>query len=74
LACCFTAVKAGNLAAYEDTDAASLVAVYRIGLAKNHPFVDGKKRAGFLALNGYRLCASQIKAIKAISAVSRPES
>ena len=54
-----------NLAAYEKPDAAALAASYAVGLAKNHAFVDGNKRAGFLAaglflyLNGRRMVASQ---------------
>ena len=61
-----------NLVAYADADAppdvAALAASYTIGLAKNHPFVDGNKRAAFLAtglflyLNGYRLEATQAEA------------
>lgn len=61
-----------NLLAYADPaappDVAALAASYAVGLAKNHPFVDGNKRAAFLAtglflyLNGYRLNASQADA------------
>lgn len=57
-----------NLVAYGDPDAADLAASYASGLAKNHPFVDGNKRAAFLAvgmflyLNGYRLQATQADA------------
>ncbi len=61
-----------NLLAYADPatppDFAALAASYTVGLAKNHPFVDGNKRAAFLAtglflyLNGYRLTASQADA------------
>jgi death-on-curing protein len=57
-----------NLALYEQPDAASLAASYGVGLAKNHAFVDGNKRAAFLAVglflatNGYRLQASQADA------------
>ena len=61
-----------NLRAYADPsdppDFAALAASYTLGLAKNHPFVDGNKRAAFLAtglflyLNGYRLKASQAQA------------
>ena len=49
-------------------DVATLAASYATGLAKNHPFVDGNKRAAFLAtglflyLNGFRLNASQADA------------
>ena len=50
-----------NLVAYGEPDLADLAAAYGVGLAKNHPFVDGNKRAAFLALglflalNGQRL-------------------
>jgi death on curing protein len=52
-----------NLAAYGEPDAADLAAAYAHGLVKNHGFIDGNKRIGwlaaelFLVLNGYRfLC------------------
>jgi len=57
-----------NLAAYGEPDFADLAAAYGFGLAKNHPFVDGNKRAAFLAvglflfLNGKRLSATQVDA------------
>jgi death-on-curing protein len=35
---------------YGETDLAALAAAYAFGLAKNHPFVDGNKRAAFHAL------------------------
>jgi death-on-curing protein len=53
--------RAENLAAYGDPDVASLAAAYGFGIARNHPFVDGNKRAAliacelFLALNGQDL-------------------
>ena len=57
-----------NLAAYGNPDVAQLAAAYAIGLAKNHPFVDGNKRVAFLsiglflALQGWRLIATQADA------------
>ena len=55
--------------AYEhDADVARLAAAYAVGLARNHPFADGNKRAAFLALglflglNGYRLAADKAEA------------
>ncbi len=57
-----------NLAAYGEPDVAALAASYGVGLAKNHPFVDGNKRAAFLAvglflaLQGQRLVAGQAEA------------
>ena len=57
-------------------DVAELAASYTVGLAKNHPFVDGNKRAAFLAtglflyLNGYKFKASQVDATTAMLAVA----
>ena len=55
---------------------AELAASYGYGVAKNHAFVDGNKRAAFLsiglflAINGYRLTASQVDAIETVLAVA----
>jgi len=68
-----------NLAAYGAPDVAALAAAYGVGLAKNHPFVDGNKRVAFLAvglflaLNGRRLQASQAEATAAMLAVASGE-
>ena len=68
-----------NLAAYGEPDIASLAAAYGVGLAKNHPFVDGNKRVAFLAVglflaaNGYRLIASQVDATLTVLAVAAGE-
>src|SRR6185295_17067166 len=35
---------------YGETDLAALAAAYAFGIARNHPFVDGNKRASFHAL------------------------
>ncbi len=69
-----------NILAYADADnppdAAALAASYGVGLAKNHPFVDGNKRAAFLAvglflyLNGLRLQATQTDATLTMLAVA----
>jgi death-on-curing protein len=65
-----------NLAAYGKPDIAELAASYCIGLAKNHPFVDGNKRAAFLAvglflfLNNFRLTATQAEATLTMLAVA----
>ena len=54
-----------NLVAYGKPDVFDCAAAYAFGLAKNHPFIDGNKRAAFLAgglfllLNGVRLTATQ---------------
>lgn len=39
-----------NKWAYEGADLAGLAAAYAFGIARNHPFVDGNKRAAFLSL------------------------
>lgn len=68
-----------NLLSYGAPDYAALAACYGIGLAKNHAFVDGNKRAAFLAvglflaLNGYRLTATQADATLAMLAVASGE-
>lgn len=57
-------------------DIRELAAAYAIGLAKNHPFVDGNKRAAFLGmglfleLNGWRLTASDDDATATFYAVA----
>ena len=39
-----------NKFTYGETDLASLAAAYAFGIARNHPFVDGNKRAAFGAI------------------------
>ena len=57
-----------QLACYGTPDIADLAAAYGYGISRNHPFVDGNKRAAFLAvglflaINGYRLQATQADA------------
>ncbi|MGA8515625.1 MAG: type II toxin-antitoxin system death-on-curing family toxin [Burkholderiaceae bacterium] len=75
--------RAKNLAYYGQPDVAELAAAYGYGygygLAKNHAFVDGNKRAAFLAvglflrLNGHALIASQPDATTAVLAVAAGE-
>lgn len=68
-----------NLLAYGTPDFADLAAAYGTGIVRNHPFVDGNKRAGFLAvglflaLNGYRLEASQADATLTVLALAAGE-
>jgi death-on-curing protein len=66
-----------NLYAYEpDSDIVALAASYAFGLVRNHAFVDGNKRAGFLAcglfleLNGLSLRADQADATSAVLALA----
>jgi death-on-curing protein len=70
-----------NQAAYSDNDPSvfELVAVYAFGIIRNHPFVDGNKRTGFLAayvfldLNGWELVASEAEAVAAVLALAKGE-
>lgn len=68
-----------QIEAYGQPDFADLAAAYGVGLAKNHPFVDGNKRAAFLAvglflfLNGRRLTATQADATLTMLAVAAGE-
>ena len=68
--------RARNHAACRRPHVADLAATYGVGIAKNHPFVDGNKRAAFLAagvflaLNGYRLAAAQADATLTMLAVA----
>jgi death-on-curing protein len=60
--------KPENLFAYGTPSVFELAASYGFGLVKNHPFIDGNKRIGFivavvfLQLNGWRLEASEVEA------------
>ena len=71
--------RAVNLAMYSSPDFAELAAAYGVGLAKNHAFVDGNKRAAFLSvglflgLNGYKLKATQVDATLTMLAVAAGE-
>lgn len=61
-----------NRAGYGEPDIAELAAVYALGIARNHPFIDGNKRTayvaleGFLALNGVALTATDAEAVIAM--------
>jgi death-on-curing protein len=60
----------------DDTDAAALAAAYAFGLVKNHPYRDGNKRIGFLAMvtflgvNGYDFSASDEDVVAEIVALA----
>lgn len=38
---------------YESLELPELAAAYAFGIVRNHPFVDGNKRAGFMAMIGF---------------------
>lgn len=68
-----------NLLAYGEPDVAALAASYGMGVARNHPFIDGNKRAAllgiglFLHLNGWRLTASQADTTRTMLALAAGE-
>jgi death-on-curing protein len=65
-----------NLAAHGEPDVYALAAAYGVGLAKNHPFVDGNKRTAFVAvelfieLNGHELTAGDADCVLTMLAVA----
>ncbi len=65
-----------NLAAYESPDAADLAAAYAFGLARNHGFVDGNKRAAwtvarlFLSDNGFQLSVDAADAVRTVEGLA----
>ena len=66
-----------NRAAYgDDVTIFMLAAEYCIGIVRNHPFVDGNKRAGllcgrvFLALNGHRFEPDEAMTVEMIEGLA----
>jgi death on curing protein len=60
----------------KNADAIDMASAYTTGIVRNHPFVDGNKRTGFvvgilfLELNGYGFTASEEDATQAIMALA----
>jgi death on curing protein len=58
-----------NAWSYGQRDLVALAALYAAGVMRNHPFVDGNKRTGFLAaysflyVNGIEIVASEAEVI-----------
>ena len=56
----------------EDADIFDMATAYTAGIVRNHPFIDGNKRTGFvvgilfLELNGYHVTANEEEAAQAI--------
>ncbi len=68
-----------NQAAYGEPSVFDLAAAYAFGIIRNHPFVDGNERTGFLAacaflgLNGWELMAPEAEAVAAVLALAKGE-
>jgi death on curing protein len=65
-----------NLATYGKPDVADVAAAYGYGISRNHAFIDGNKRTGFVAvelfleLNGHELVASDADCVLTMLAVT----
>ena len=65
-----------NLVGYGTPTVFDLAAAYAYGIVQNHPFINGNKRTGFLAayvflaLNGWKLIASEASAVEAVLALA----
>lgn len=68
-----------QLFTYGEPDVFDLAAAYTAGIVRNHPFVDGNKRTGFvvgilfLELNGPTFTASEADAIQAVLGLAAGE-
>ena len=71
--------RARNLFQYEKPGLAKLASAYAAGIVRNHPFVDGNKRTGFLVAavflldNGKQLSAPQPEAVMAMQRLAAGE-
>lgn len=65
-----------NAWSYGETDLAALAGLYAEGIVRNHPFLDGNKRAAFvasmafLALNATRAAPDQMDAAEQVIALA----
>ena len=71
--------KPKNLLAYEKPNLFDLAASYAAGIVRNHPFIDGNKRTGFMAAytfltrNGVNFKATQADSAAAVLALASIE-
>jgi len=65
-----------NLEAYGNPDIADLAAAYAVGIARNHPFLDGNKRTAwvvaetFLLKNGFEVIATDRESLPIMLSVA----
>jgi death-on-curing protein len=68
-----------QLLAYAEPNLFELATAYASGIIRNHPFIDGNKRTGFmtafvfLARNGEQLIASEVEATHMVTALAAGE-
>ena len=69
-------VRPRNFAEYAIPTVFDMAAAYAFDIIQNHPFIDGNKRTGFLAvyvflaLNGWKLIAAEASAVEAALALA----
>ena len=68
-----------QLHAYGAPDISDLATAYAAGIIRNHPFVDGNKRTGFLCAwlflkeNGFRLMADEVEVVQVVTLLAASE-
>ena len=68
-----------QLHAYGAPDISDLAMAYAAGIIRNHPFVDGNKRTGFLcaflflAENGFWLMADEVEVVQVVTLLAANE-
>ena len=71
--------RARQLCAYGKPDTCDLAAAYAAGIIRNHPFVDGNKRTGFLsaylfmAENGLQLTVPEVEVVQIVILLAASE-
>jgi len=74
-----TLARPRQLLAYGTPDTCDLAAAYATRFVRNHPFVDGNKRTGFLSAyvfladNGLRLTASELDTAQVVTLLAASE-
>ncbi len=71
--------RARQLCAYGNPDACDLAAAYAAGIIRDHPFVDGNKRTGFvsaylfMAENGLQLTVPEVEVVQIVTLLAASE-
>lgn len=71
--------RARNLLVYGEHDIIALATAYASGIVRNHPFIDGNKRTGFLAayvflaVNGFEIVAEEADVVLTMLALAAGE-
>ena len=71
--------RAQQLYAYGKPDTCDLAAAYAAGIIRNHPFVDGNKRTGFMsaylfmAENGLQLTVPEVEVVQIVTLLAASE-